>query len=95
MKFLGLFKLALPNLVGWYLWTSASKWMAPDNKFLWCPSGLHLLPTAIYIVRSPGETDAMVSYVLGMEVLNIGGVISYRYHDVASNIALQAMCEES
>jgi len=69
--------------------------MAPDNKFLWCPSGLHLLPTASY-VRPQGGTNTVVSYVIAMEVLNNGyGVISYNYHDVASYIAKQAMCEDA
>jgi hypothetical protein len=33
--------------------------------------------------------------VLMMEVLNIGGVLSYYYHDLPFDNARQAMCEEA
>jgi hypothetical protein len=92
MKLLGLYNLALRNPGAKYFWTSASKWTAPDNKFLWCPSGLHLLPTAVY-ARPQGGTDP-VNCLLMMEVSYVGGVISSKYHDLPFGGERQAMCEE-
>lgn len=75
-----------------HAWSSGTKWMAPDNKFVWCPSGTYVLPNLNY-VNAQGGFDP-TKYLFTVEVVNVGGVKGIKYSDVVYGTNMRVMCEQ-
>jgi hypothetical protein len=72
------------------IWTSGSKWAA--SKYLWCPSGIALLPSLNYYASGGGSTPA--AYLLSLGCSNNSGTITMSYVDEQPSRPAMAMCEE-
>lgn len=49
------FKMIADFVVDVIFYISGSKWASPDNTFLWCPTGISLLPNVTYINAQGGS----------------------------------------
>jgi hypothetical protein len=72
------------------IWTSGSKW--GSSKYLWCPSGIALLPSLDYY--APGGGIDPAAYLLTLGFSNKSGTLKMKYVDELQKQWAMAMCEE-
>jgi hypothetical protein len=71
---------------------SGSKWVSPDNKFIWCPSGTYLLPNVTYINAQGGVNVNNIHLALQITISPTNR--SAKYLDVIPGAQSIVFCEQ-